>query len=684
MLNLVHNIDFVIAALVVLIVLYVSTWKKFGSISESNRFFYYLVRCAIFSCVADIALNVAQTYPETFTLAGCKILRIVYSIAAAMTMFLMYGYTRTYQSTEDRKTDKVGSFFDIIIVGTGSIYVLVSVANLFAPAMFYYDSDFIYREGPLHFLSFIVPIIMGLLCILTTAFHRKSFTIKQEFAVYAFVLLGLFGTLLEMLLGSQYLLAMFGVALSIIIVHSGLVTPEYKELLEALELQEKIANEARVAKDNAERMRYEAENARIAAEASFHDAQASKLEAMDAQLDAEKAKEEAIAANQAKSEFLARMSHEIRTPMNSVLGFSQMIKEESSDDKIKGYAKDAEKATENLLSIINDILDFSKIESGKLEIIDGEYNFADMIREEYNIFIFKAKEKKLKLVFEIDENIPRGLFGDDIRIKQILTNLLSNSIKYTETGSVTLKVSMEGKGRSSVLLKFTVKDTGIGIKEEDIGRLYDAFERIEEKRNRNIEGTGLGINIVIQLLTMMGSKLFVDSVYGLGSQFSFSIRQTITDVTPIGNIEDKTFEKANENIKPLINAPEAKVLVVDDNSMNLKVFTGLLKKTGINIDAAQSGYDALDFAKANKYDIIFMDHLMPGMDGIETFNKLKEQTDGLNRDTVVIALTANALKGAREEYLGYGFNDVVFKPAKINELNEALWNYLDEALILNK
>ena len=686
MLNTIRNVDLVIASIPILLVLYISGARRFMPVSKSNHIFYDTVLCAISACVADIALNVAISYPGTFSVFSFKILRIIFSILVGLTTFMMYFYYKSYQIPKNEADNKKSRFGGILVFLIMVFYILISVANIWYPTVYIYGEDGSVLDGPLHFTIFLIPAIMCFSACVLSFVSRNDFTKRQFYSIYVYTALGAGFMLAEAFVGSRILFSMFGISLALVYAQTTLTTPENAELQKSIAEKEEALEESNRAFENAEEMRKEAENARLATETAYLEAQASKQEALAATAEAEKSREEAVAANKAKSAFLARMSHEIRTPMNAIIGVDQMIVDESSEQFIRDYASDAQKAGENLLNIINDILDFSKIESGKLELLEDDYSFKDVISEEYALFLFKTKEKGLKLEFDIDENIPSVLHGDYVRIRQILTNLLSNAVKYTDNGKVTLKVSLEGKGRSSVLLKFVVKDTGRGIKDEDIGKLYDAFERIEEKRNRSIEGTGLGVNICVQLLTLMGSKLMVDSVYGLGSQFSFSLRQTIVDPKPIGAFEDKenTEDKPVEiKVNECIKASKAHVLVVDDNSMNLKVFSGLLKKTGINIDEASGGAKAIELSKENKYDIIFMDHLMPDIDGVEALNEIRKDETSLNRDSVIIALTANAIKGAHEEYLGYGFNDVVFKPAKFDELNSVLWKYIPGELIEN-
>lgn len=377
-------------------------------------------------------------------------------------------------------------------------------------------------------------------------------------------------------------------------------------------------------------------------------------------------------ANRAKSDFLARMSHEIRTPINAVLGLDTMILRESREAHVKNYAMDIQNEGQILLSLINDILDLSKIESGKLEISPAEYELSSLLNDVYNMVYFKAVEKELELKFNIDENLPTNLFGDDVRIRQILVNILSNAVKYTEQGSVTLSVNGD-MDDNAVILSFSISDTGIGIKKEDLGRLFSEYERIEDVRTRYIEGTGLGMSITMRLLDMMDSKLLVESEYGVGSTFSFDIRQPVMSLEPIGNLEERIKNKTvSYEYAASFTAPEKKVLVVDDNAVNRKVFMNLLKETKINITEAEDGYKCLELVKKDKYDIIFLDHMMPGIDGIETLKEIRAMKACINADTPIIALTANAVSGAREMYLAEGFDDFMTKPIKPDRLESMI------------
>ena len=390
----------------------------------------------------------------------------------------------------------------------------------------------------------------------------------------------------------------------------------------------------------------------------------------------------AESVSQAKGDFLAHMSHEIRTPINAILGMDEMILRESSEDKTLEYAEDIRKAGNTLLGLINDILDFSKIEAGKTELIPVDYQLSSVLNDLSNMIAPRAAEKDLNFVVKVDPSIPDTLHGDEIRIKQIITNLLTNAVKYTSEGSVTLCVEHE-RCDEYIYLKVSVRDTGAGIKQEDIDKLFIAFERIEEKRNRSVEGTGLGITIVQQLLALMDSRLEVDSVYGKGSNFRFVIKQEIVKDEPIGDYS-KSLEnsvKARGKYRESFTAPDAHILVVDDTEMNLVVFTNLLKKTRINIDTAMSGDEAVKLARKKKYDIVFLDHRMPDKDGIETLAEMKSDGDGLNRETPSVCITANAISGMREKYIAAGFNEYLTKPIDPSRLESMIVGFLPEELV---
>ncbi|MCR4990959.1 MAG: response regulator [Lachnospiraceae bacterium] len=390
----------------------------------------------------------------------------------------------------------------------------------------------------------------------------------------------------------------------------------------------------------------------------------------------------ADSANKAKSQFLSNMSHEIRTPINAVLGFNEMILRESNDKNIQMYAENIRNSGHTLLGLINDILDFSKIEAGKIEIIPVDYNLSSVINDLVNMVRIRSQEKGLGLTLDFDSEIPILLNGDEIRIKQIITNILTNAVKYTERGYITFTIGYDRieSEPDHVMMNVSVKDTGIGIREEDMKKLFTEFERIDEKRNRAIEGTGLGMSITQSLLEMMGSSLKVESIYGVGSIFSFSLKQKVTKWEPLGDYK-VSFEqetKEREHYRNKFTAKEARVLMVDDNATNLLVFENLLKQTLVQADSVTSGDECLNLCAKNKYDIIFLDHMMPGKDGIETLHEMNELVDSKNHDTPVICLTANAISGAREEYIKEGFEDYLTKPIDPDKLELMMIKYLPE------
>jgi len=382
----------------------------------------------------------------------------------------------------------------------------------------------------------------------------------------------------------------------------------------------------------------------------------------------------ADAANRAKSAFLANMSHEIRTPINAILGMDEMILRESSERETLSYASDIQAASKTLLSLINDILDFSKVEEGKMEILPTQYELRSVVNDLVNMVRERADRKGLRFEVVLDETTPHLLCGDAIRIRQCVLNLLTNAVKYTEIGSVTLGVEYQKLSGQSILLRFRVSDTGIGMKQEDMDRLFSPFTRIEEERNRSIEGTGLGMSITRELLDLMGSKLEVKSVYGEGSEFAFAIEQPVVDWNAIGPFAAHSSEVRRSAYRELFHAPSARVLAIDDTPVNLTVIRGLLKKTQITVDTAESGAEALRMAVDQAYDVVFIDHMMPEMDGIETLRRLQKLPR--QRHAVFIALTANAVAGARESYIEAGFSDYLSKPVDGARLEDMLVKYL--------
>lgn len=395
----------------------------------------------------------------------------------------------------------------------------------------------------------------------------------------------------------------------------------------------------------------------------------------------EKEKQMAIASSQAKAQFLANMSHEIRTPINTIIGMNEMILRENQDESVQEYANNVNSASKMLLGLINDVLDFSKIESGKMDIVNEEYYLSKMLTDVINGVRIRAESKNLNFITDVDETLPSVLKGDEIRIRQILNNLLSNAVKYTKHGSITL--SVRGiREKDTIILNMAVEDTGMGIQPQDMKKMFESFQRLEESRNRYIEGTGLGLNITKQLAELMGGDIYVTSEYEKGSCFIVNIPQQIVDTTPLGKLEEAYRRVVTEkkDSKQNLYAPNAKILVVDDNRMNLAVVSALLKRTGIKVVLAHGGQECLELCKKIKFDLIFMDHMMPDPDGIETFHLLRNGSHNLNKNTTVIVLTANAVSGMAQMYLKEGFADYLTKPVVADELEKMITKYLPKEL----
>ncbi len=388
-------------------------------------------------------------------------------------------------------------------------------------------------------------------------------------------------------------------------------------------------------------------------------------------------------ANKAKSDFLANMSHEIRTPINAVMGMNEMILRECKDENIIEYSQNIQSASSNLLSIINDILDFSKIEAGKMEIVEVSYYLSSLLNDVVNMIQIKANQKNLKFEIKINKSLPSILWGDEVRVRQVIINILNNAVKYTKEGSVFLDVDGEIE-ENMLYLKIAVKDTGIGIKEEDRGRLFGHFERLDIEKNRNVEGTGLGLAITYSLVQQMNGTLDVESEYGVGSTFTVRLPQKIEDGAEIGDFQEKyrSYMKSKKEYHESFQAPDAKVLIVDDNNMNLLVVKNFLKKTMVQVTTCQSGQSCLELMEQNKYHIVFLDHMMPGMDGIETLKQSKQMQVNASKDAIMVALTANAIVGVREMYLAEGFDDYLSKPVRGHELEEMMRKYLPEELVI--
>lgn len=554
---------------------------------------------------------------------------VIYYIAMALDVMLWTQYVVKYLAVEN--------IFGRILFYTGQIFfvavVAVTALNFFTPILFWFDASDTYQAGLARHIQLSFQIV---LLLLTSAYALRAMMQVDSAVKIRYRAIFLFGLVvgLMLLIQLQYpLLPLYtiGFMLGTNLIHTFVFKGE-------LERYRQVVRESM-----------------------------QKAEAQEK-------------VSQAKNEFLSTMSHEIRTPINTILGMNEVILRECNDDNIIRYSENVKTAGNMLLGIINDILDFSKIESGKIEIIPVKYNLLSLLNDLVNMVQKRANDKGLDITLDFDKNTPKWLWGDEVRIKQVILNILTNAVKYTEKGSVTFSVGFKRIERSpdQIWLCVSVKDTGIGIRPEDIDRLFLKFERVEEMRNRNVEGTGLGLPITKKLLELMGTSLQVESIYGEGSNFFFKLEQKVIDWEPLGDWESRihSMSLGHQKYHERFTAPKAAILVVDDNPMNLMVFKSLLKQTKVQIDTADGGYDGLSLAKDKKYDVIFLDHMMPEMDGIETLQEMRAEAGGRNITTPVICLTANAISGAREKYIEAGFSDYLTKPVDSGRLEDMLISYL--------
>lgn len=397
----------------------------------------------------------------------------------------------------------------------------------------------------------------------------------------------------------------------------------------------------------------------------------------------EQQKEELEKASKSKDYFFANMSHEIRTPINTIMGLNEIIIRESNEENTKGYARNIKHTGKMLLNLVNDILDLSQMEMKKMEIVQTEYDTTELFTDLVNMIQIQMQQKNLNFLIDIDKEIPTVLLGDRRRIEQALLNLLSNAVKYTEKGSVRFVAKVEDKNDAQVRLIFSIEDTGIGIRKEDLASLYDIFKRVDCIKNSRIEGSGLGLTITKQLLDLMGGELTVDSIYRKGSIFTVRLTQKIVNGKTIGDVNYMAGFKleAGENYRHMFEAPEARILVVDDNQMNITIITKLLMETRVQIDFATSGEECLEKTRERYYHVILLDYLMPGMDGVETLKEIRKQQNGLCRDSVVIAMTANARSDAERFYRENGFDLYLEKPIVAEQLEQKLMSCIPEDMI---
>lgn len=656
------NYDFDMMAIVICVILYIVMTVQYHA-TTTTRGFKKLAVLTVVAAALDIAVGridaVASLSPGFL-----MFINTVYLLFPGTLGYAYVCYVGTFLH-EDRMPFRQKFAFCSLCV-----YYISLIINLANGFLFYVDEEGMYHDGRGRLLVYYFFLLFMMIVLIAVLDNGRIFTKKQSYLVITFTVFLLAGMAVRMFVMDDTPLTYICIAMGLLTSIFFLETPDYNKLIGAMK-------ELEAAKEQAENSEKKVEEALLATKEA-------KKESDDAKNEAEKARLAAEKADRTKSEFLAGMSHEIRTPINAVLGFDEMILRESSEPVIKQYAMDIKGAGRTLLGIINDILDFSKVESGKMDIVPTEYRLFDLLSDVINMFSIRARGKGLYFEYKADPDIPDRLLGDDRRIKQILINILNNAVKYTDIGGSLLKVSYERAGEDEILLKISVSDTGRGMRKEDIDKLFKPYERIEEERSRGIEGTGLGMSITERLLEMMGSRLEVQSVFGEGSTFSFSVLQKVLGPEVLGNIEYRREEESGSRTYAGGNftAPNARILAVDDTEINLKVFKALLKHTHIRIDTATSGGEGFKRSCETKYDILFLDHMMPDVDGVETLELIRNYEASLNIDTPAVMLTANALSGARETYFSKGFDDYISKPVDPDTLEKVIRKYLPAEMII--
>ena len=604
-----YNIDFEILGSIVTLVIAYNFRMNYVARTRSDKAFIKMVYGILASQILDMASAVTISIESPKLNIINHILTSGYFICGFITTVAFERYVVSYIAEITR--NKVYEIFRRIVI---ILLFVFSLTNPFTGLQFTFDDAGVYHHGSLYVVGYIAPAIFMLASMLFIILYRRCFSKRQWISCVTFVVVVFVAMTIQLIFLNELYLIFGVVPIALLMVMFSLETPDYRKLINTL-------NEL------------------------------------------EKAKQEAQSANKVKSEFLANMSHEIRTPINSMLGFNEMILRETNEKDVFSYASNIKKSGQTLLSLVNDILDLSKVEAGKMELVNGDYDTADVVAELVRMIKPRADEKGLELKLDIDKKIPKKLSGDVVRIGQILMNLLTNAVKYTKKGEVILKICLNEIKGDKAKIYFEVKDTGMGIQKDNIEKLFSEFSRVEEKTH-TIEGTGLGLPITVKFLKLMNSRLEVESTVGKGSVFSFLLEQKVVDAVPVGTIDLDIPEKESgvDVYREDFTAPGVRVLAVDDVPMNLMVFKGLLKQSQMNIDTAANGHDAIELIGKNNYDIVFLDHQMPEMDGIDTLERLKQEYPDKVVKTPYIALTANAISGAREMYLKSGFSDYLTKP----------------------
>lgn len=611
------HIEYEIASLLFLMVLILYLKTQFYIKSEINKLFLQMTIVIFVTNIFDVATALMINHAESVPNVVNLLANSLYCL---FDVIMGYAICR-YFSYATFKKDKFSFLakYGRVFIGIHAAFLVV---NLFTGILFYFSDDHVYTHGPLYILVYIIPYILILGGIVVVAKHYRRYTPIQRVSIILYTVIGYSGSVLQLTIFPDYLLTIFTTATALMIIMFSMETPDFFRLAKTMKKLE---------------------------------ATAKKLEK----------------ANAAKSEFLSNMSHELRTPINSILGYNELILRDSVDDQVADYALNVQASARALLAQVNNVFDYSDIERDKMEIFPSKYSTASLLQDVALYGKFNAERKSIMFKMEVDENMPSKMIGDMVRVLQILSNLLSNAFKYTKRGFVALKVDWIALGTTRGKMLVTVQDTGVGILPSTLATL-----------GTDAQSSGLGLLLVSKLIALMGGSMKIDSQLEKGTRVYFELEQEVFENDPIGKIpfegRDAILNRWNEDA---FKAPNAKFLVADDNEMNLKLFCGLLRETQIKFDTVYNGDEAILALEQNKYDMVFLDHMMPGKDGIMVLKEMRERK--LNEGTPVVALTANMVSGAREKYLAEGFDGYIAKPVNLSEIRACIRELLNKDLIEN-
>lgn len=630
-----YGIDFSISSAVVLLLLYLFLRFQYTTEIRCNVIFRDLIFVSFFTDIIEIICTVCITHPRALPIYIHYVLMIIYAVMISFNMVYFSKYVRVMLGEEDKT--QIWDHLYRLLFAIWCVILSTTTVNHF---IFSFDENNEFIEGKGYVLIFVIPLLIILISLVRVLKDIKKISKKQLCSIIAFASIYFIGNIIIPSLNNGKNVYGFTVTIAIFTILFSLETLDYRNLVKTMD--ELVATRDMFKKEHIE----------------------------------------AINANRAKSEFVAGISHEIRTPLNGILGMNRIAMDINKDSDVKECLNSINDAGISILAIINDVLDISKIEYGAMKLDNAPYSMTELLNNIVSIAKIKAREQKLELIIANDPKLPDKLLGDELRIRQIINNLLNNAFRYTAKGKVRLYVGYRPVEDDIIELKFKVTDTGIGIREDEVNNIFNPVNMTDIDANITSDSINLGLKLKLSkaLTEQMDGTIWVDSEYGKGTTFTAFIKNKVVSKEPMGqfDIEDKyesiiPSESATNKGKSFVNK---KILVVDDVDLNIRVIKGLLKKTGIIVESAISGRQCLNMIMKEKYDLIFLDHIMPEMDGIETLKLLRTRKDCDNSNTPVIALTANALVGAKELYLNAGFDDYITKPVANEDLLSALNKYL--------